>query len=204
MPSSWNLPDGSLHHAVATTAAACDDGTMTRAPSRPAQRITRGPFVLTAIGIYFMSFASQVLLTEPVTLRLSVVPFALFQAILIGVWIALHRRRLRDAGRPTGIVIGVATIYALEIVLLSIVVGLMVSSTGGDGGGAGPHAGILQLFVILYLLTLLAGDPHLGPLQLWIMGFVVVMLVPVAIAVGFSIWAATRPSVQASGTAPTP
>lgn len=160
-----------------------------------AQRIAPGPFVSAALGIYVLSFASQVLLSAPVTAHLSVAPFALAQALLIACWIVLHRRRLHDAGRPAGIVMGIALIYALAVVLLIVIVAWMLSATA-TSGGVGPNAGILQLFVILYLLTLLGGDPSLGALQVWIIGFVAVMALPVVIALGFSVWAATRPSLS--------
>lgn len=165
-------------------------------PSPPSvQRIAPGPFASAALGIYVLSFASQVLLAAPVTSRLSVAPFALAQALLIASWIVLHRWRLHDAGRPTGIVTGIAIVYALEIVLLIVVVAWILSATASSSGGVGPGAGILQLFVILYLLTLLSGDSSLDMLQLWIFGFVAVMAVPVVIALSFSVWAALRPSI---------
>jgi len=163
-------------------------------PSAP--RIAPGPFVSAALGIYVLSFASQVLLAAPVTSRLSVAPFALAQALLIASWIVLHRRRLHDAGRPAGIVTGIAIIYALEVVLLIVLVAWILSATAGSSDGVGPNAGILQLFVILYLLTLLSGDPSLGALQVWIFGFVAVLAVPVVIALSFSVWAALRPSIS--------
>jgi uncharacterized membrane protein YhaH (DUF805 family) len=161
-------------------------------------RLARGPFAAAAIGIYALSFASQVLLSPPVTGRMSVLPFVVAQAVLIGIWIVLHQRRLRDAGRPGGTAIGVAMVYALEIVLLTLLVWLMLSAVPADGGGAGSEATILNLFVILYFLSLLTGDPSLGALQVWVMGFVVLMVLPVLIALGFSLWAGTRPSVMQS------
>jgi uncharacterized membrane protein YhaH (DUF805 family) len=167
--------------------------------SRSPQRITRGSFVVTAIGLYFLSFASQILLAAPVTRHASVFAFAAAQIVLIAVWLALHRRRLRDAGRPLGIATGVAIVYALEVLFLIIVVGLMLSSSATDG--AGPNASILQLFVIIYLLTMLTGDPSLGPLQLWIFGFVVLMALPIVIALGFSIWTAILPSAAGESDA---
>jgi hypothetical protein len=173
---------------------------MSPSSPRSPQRVGRSAFVVTALGVYFLSFASQVLLTAPVTRHLSVVPFALAQAVLIAVWIVLHRRRLCDAGRPIGIVSVVALIYASEMALLTIAIAVMTWSSGSTAGGVGPDADILQLFVILYLMTLLAGDPSLGALQIWIIGFVVIMLIPIAIALGFSIWAATLvPKVGTAG-----
>jgi uncharacterized membrane protein YhaH (DUF805 family) len=172
---------------------------MTHAPSPKATaRLARGPFALAVTTVYLASFASQVLLSPPVTSYLSVAPFALAQAVLIVIWVVLHRRRLHDAGKPTGIVIGVALVYALEVVLLAILVGLMLASTPSTTDGVGPGAPILNLFVLLYFLSLLTGDASLGVLQIWITGFVAVMLLPVAIALGFSIWAATRPTAAAA------
>jgi hypothetical protein len=133
------------------------------------------------------------LLSAPVTARMSVVPFVLVQIVLIAVWIVLHRWRLHDAGRPTGIVIGIAMIYALEVVLLTLLIWI-VSVPSGTSSFADDGAGIFHLFTILYLLAVLTGDSGLGVLQIWLMGFAAVMLLPILIALGFSLWAATRPS----------
>lgn len=170
------------------------DGAM----SLPAQnvstgRLARGPFLLAIGMVYLASFVSQMLLSAPVTGRLSVLPFIVAQAVLIWLWIELHRRRLRDAGRPTGIVFGIAMIYVLEVVLLVLLVWLVFVSPA-TSGGASTESSIFQLFVLLYLLGSLSGDPTFGALQVWLFGFVAVMLLPVAIALVFSVWAATRPS----------
>jgi uncharacterized membrane protein YhaH (DUF805 family) len=154
-------------------------------------RLARGPFTLAVVAVYLASFASQVLLSAPVTAQVSVVPFVLVQVALIWLWIVLHTRRLRDAGRPTGIVIGIAMVYVLELVLLVLLVWLILASAG-PSGGAGSDASIFHLFVILYFLGLMTGDPSLGALQVWMLGFAAVLLLPVAIAVVFSLWTATR------------
>ena len=85
-------------------------------------------------------------------------------------------------------------IYVLEVVLLVLLIWLILASAG-PSGGAGSDAGILQLFVILYFLGLMTGDPNLGALQIWLLGFAAVMLLPVVIAVIFSLWTATRTSL---------
>lgn len=156
-------------------------------------RLAPLPFAVSIVAVYALSFASQVLLAQPTTGAFGVFPFVLVQAALIGAWIVLHRRRLRDAGRPAGIAIGIASVYALEVVLLALSISLLLASTAGTGEGAGPHSTILQLFVILYLLTLLTGDPTLGALQVWIFGILLILFLPVVIAVVFSIWTAMRP-----------
>jgi hypothetical protein len=173
---------------------------MTAQPSPPsrrapeaASRLAPKPFAAAVVAVYLLSFLSQVLLAAPVTERVNVWAFAAAQLVLVVVWVKLHRWRLRDAGRPSGVAIGIAIIYVLEIVLLVLVVGLLLSSAGSSSGGVGPDAPILQFFVILYLLALMTGDPNLGALQAWMIGFAVVMLLPVVIALVFSVWAATRP-----------
>jgi uncharacterized membrane protein YhaH (DUF805 family) len=157
-------------------------------------RLAPLPFVVAVIVVYALSFGSQVLLSPPVTTRLNVFPFAVVQAALIWTWMVLHGRRLHDAGRPAGLAVGIAIVYALQVVLLTIVVWLMLESGAAADGGAGRESNMLHLFVILYLLALLSGDPTFTALQVWIVGFIVLMLLPVAIALGFSLWAATRPS----------
>jgi uncharacterized membrane protein YhaH (DUF805 family) len=167
------------------------------APHPKVGRLARGPFVWAAIAVYLLSFASQMLLSAPVTGRLSVVPFVLVQIVLIWIWIVVHRRRLNDARRSTGIVIGIALVYVLEVVLLTLLIWILTSASGKSGAGdfAGDTAGVFHLFAILYLLASLSGDASLGVLQIWLIGFAVVMFVPVLIAICFSIWAATRPSL---------
>ena len=160
-------------------------------------RLARGPFVLAVAAVYAVSFVSQMLLSAPVTARMSVVPFVLVQIVLIAAWIVLHRRRLHDAGRPTGVVIGIAMIYALEVVLLTLLIWI-VSVPSGTSSFADDGAGIFHLFTILYLLAVLTGDPGLGALQIWLMGLAALMLLPILIAIGFSLWAATRPSQPSS------
>jgi hypothetical protein len=40
----------------------------------------------------------------------------------------------------------------------------------------------------------MSGESGLGPLQIWVVGFAVLMLLPVAIALGFSMWAGMQPN----------
>ena len=162
-------------------------------PSSSSGRLAPAPFALAVIAVYLLSFGSQVLLSPPVTGGLSVLPFVLAQALLIGAWAVLHMRRLRDAGRPTGLAVGIAVMYALEVVLLAILVWLILESTASTTDSAGRESTLLHLFVLLYFSSLLSGDPTMGALQIWVIGFVVVMALPVVIALGFSLWAATRP-----------
>jgi uncharacterized membrane protein YhaH (DUF805 family) len=167
---------------------------MNPSPAHPqTSRLARGPFIVAVVAVYALSFVSQMLLSAPVTSRMSVAPFVLVQIVLIVAWIVLHRRRLHDAGRPAGIAIGIAMIYALEMVLLTLLIWI-VSAPSGTSNFADDGAGVFHLFAVLYLLGVLSGDPNLGALQIWLMGFAVVMFLPILIAICFSVWAATRPS----------
>jgi uncharacterized membrane protein YhaH (DUF805 family) len=156
-------------------------------------RLARGRFTFAVIVVYALSFVSQMLLSAPVTARTSVAPFALVQIVLIAAWVVLHRRRLRDAGRPAGIAIGIAIIYALEMVLLTLLIWI-VSAPSGSSTFADDGAGVFHLFAFVYLLGALSGDANLGVLQVWLIGFAVVMFLPILIAICFSVWTATRPS----------
>lgn len=150
--------------------------------------------MLAAIAVYGISFLSQGLLTAPVTKLVSVVPFLIVQIVLIWLWIVLHRRRLRDAGRPSGIAIGIALLYALEVILLALLIWMLTAPAEQTGDAAG----IFHLYLLLYLIGSLSGESNLAGLQYWLMGLVALLLMPAAISVMFSLWAATRPSVVSS------
>ena len=159
-------------------------------------RLSRGRFAAAAIGVYLASFASQMLLSAPVTSRMSVVPFVVAQIVLIWLWIVAHRQRLRDAGRPGGIVIGIALVYALEAVLMTLLIGILTSAGAQDGTSG--EAGLFHLFTFIYLLGVATGESNLAGVQSLLIGFVTVMFLPVLIAIVFSLWAGTRPSAPAT------
>jgi len=150
--------------------------------------------VLAATGVYGASFLSQGLLTAPVTKLFSVVPFLVMQVVLIWLWVVLHRRRLRDAGRPSGLAIGIAILYALEVILMALLIWMLTAPAEQTGDAAG----IFHLYLLLYLIGSLSGESNLAGLQYWLMGLVGLMLLPALISVIFSLWAATRPSADSA------
>jgi hypothetical protein len=185
MPSSWNLLED---HATIS-------GMSLRALLLPSGRLAPRPFTIAVIVLYAIIFASQMLLSSAVTARGGVWPFVAAQALLIWVWIVLHRRRMHDAGRPTGLVIGIALAYAVEIILIVAMAWLILASAANSSG---EQVTVLHVFIFIYLLGLMSGDPHFGALTIWLYGFVVLLLVPIVAAFGLSLWAATRPSVPAA------
>ncbi len=166
---------------------------MTQTAPQPSERtLPPGPFVVAVILVYIVSFASQMLLSPPVTSRMHVVPFVLVQIVLIVLWLKLHIFRLRDAARRTGPAFVVAILYTLEVVIFTVLVSLIISAAGTNPDGSARDATILHLFVVLYFFSLLTGDPALGVLQVWVMGFAVLMLLPIAIGLLYTVWVATR------------
>jgi uncharacterized membrane protein YhaH (DUF805 family) len=183
---------------VASALAAWHDHAMIALPPRPTltpdARLERGRFVLAAIAVYSACFISHGLLTAPVTKLFSVVPFLVVQTVLIWLWVVLHRQRLRDAGRPSGIVIGIALLYAIEVILLALLIWVLTAPAEQSGDAAG----IFHLYLLLYLIGSVSGESNLAGFQYWLTGLVGLRLLPAAISVIFSLWAATRPSVAVS------
>ena len=162
--------------------------------------LQRGPFTIAVVGVYVLSFLSQGLLGAPVIRQSGFWPFALLQAVLIWVWYVLHARRLHDAAHSAGLAIGIACIYSLGIVLLLCIAAVLGSGETDNNAVTGGEA-LLAFFTVFYLLALFSADPSLGVFGYWLMGFLALLLLPVAIAFGFSIWTGTRPSVALAPSA---
>src|SRR5262245_24756257 len=157
-------------------------------------RLTPRPFAVAVIVVYVASFLSQALLSAAVTHWVGLWPFALLQAALTWIWVALHVKRLRDAAKSSGLAIGIACLYGLAVVLLLLVLAMIVASESSSNA-LQTGQGLIRLFLVVYLFAMLLGSPDLGVMTYWLMGFAALLLTPVAIAFGYSIWAGTRPSV---------
>jgi uncharacterized membrane protein YhaH (DUF805 family) len=158
----------------------------------PSGRLQPWPFAIAVVVVYLISFVSQALLSSPATAQVGIWPFAVLQVLLTWVWFVLHVQRLRDARQSTGTAAGVAIVYALAVVLLLMIMAMFAeaNTTPIQDGARGLH-----LFALIYLISVMTNDPLLGGAGYWVAGFLVLILAPVVIAFGFSIWAATRPSV---------
>jgi uncharacterized membrane protein YhaH (DUF805 family) len=155
-------------------------------------RITPRPFARAVVAVYATAFLSQLLISPPVMLRIGLAPFALVQAIAMWAWFCLHAKRLRDADRPIGPVGAIAALYALAMILLLLIVTLVVGTALGgvvERNGAGT-----DVLISSYLVTALAGDPDPGMFAYVATGILALTFAPMLIAMGFSIWAGTRPS----------
>lgn len=158
-------------------------------------RLAPKPFALGAVAVYLASFLSQFLLAAPITARASVVPFLAVQIVIAWFWYSLHVRRLRDAGRPTGSAIALTILYALAIVLLLLVM-LAIDAPGQPTGPeTTPYASVFQIFLLLFLVGTILGDPNLGMFGYVILGVIALVMLPLVIAIVYTVWAATRPRV---------
>ena len=152
----------------------------------PSGRIARNPFALGAVPVYALIVATY--LSQPLHMRTGVAPFALAQLVLTYAWYVLHARRLRDAGYGTGWAFVIAFLYCLGVALF-LLVDQVISVTQPQSGSI--------IMIVLFVLFLYAVLGYHTPLLGFALGFVFVIVTPLLIALGFSIWAGTRPPLPA-------
>ncbi len=159
-------------------------------------RLSRGQFAIAVVAVYFLGLASQGLLIRPVVARAGLFPFVIFHGALLWVWFAIHAKRLRDAGRGIGSAVGIAIVNVLAITFLLMVISFLVSPVEGQPGETA--GGVIGTWMVLiFLIEIFSGAPDLGWLGRVLMVIVGIAMLPVLLAIGFSIWAGTRPSQQA-------
>ena len=87
-------------------------------------------------------------------------------------------------------------LYALAIALLMLLIGPLV---GADvGGSEAPSARFADLWVILLLVAAFTGQGSVDFFYFLSLGMLGLILIPVAIALGFSIWTGTRPAAASA------
>jgi uncharacterized membrane protein YhaH (DUF805 family) len=156
----------------------------------PFGHTARNPFALGAVLVYVLIVASYLLVSQPVVTRSGVAPFALVQVALAYAWYALHARRLRDAGYGTGWALAIAILYCVGVALFLLLAQFVsVLDNGKD------RSAFIFLLVVLFLISVFSGDPsHLVNVALVLL---FVIGTPLLIALGFSVWACTRPPLPA-------
>jgi len=156
-------------------------------------RLGPRPFAIGAILIYAASLASQTLISAPVVTRAGFWPFAAAQATLLWAWYALHAKRLRDAEQDIGTAAGIATLYALAMVLLLFVAFFIRVGAPASEELAGSPARWLGP-----LSFGLVGSGEFAGLGAILTAFVLAAFVPAAVALAFSVWTGTRPRAAAA------
>jgi uncharacterized membrane protein YhaH (DUF805 family) len=153
-------------------------------------------FVLAVAGLYLVALATQTLTTQAVIAKAGLWPFVATQILLTWVWYALHAKRLRDAGYSAAPAAGVAAVYVLALVLFLIVAASFFALPDSHGNDPSTTSA-LTLLLLLYIFTILFARPDFGLVWFIVTGLLMMSLLPVIVALGFSLWAATRPSVEA-------
>jgi uncharacterized membrane protein YhaH (DUF805 family) len=158
-------------------------------------RLSRGQFAIAVIAVYCLGLASQGLLIMPIVARAGFFPFIILHAVLLWVWFAIHAKRLRDCGHGIGSAVGIAIVNVLSIIFLLMVISFLVSPVEGQPGEIA--GGVIGTWMFLiFLVEVFSGAPHLGWLGRVLMVIVGIAMLPILLAVGFSIWAGTRRSLR--------
>lgn len=154
-------------------------------------------FLVAAIVLYAVGAASHLLTAPDVIVRAGPWPFAAIQALLIWLWFVLHSNRLRDAGLGPGLAAGVSVLYALSVALLVIVEASFAGTISGQTGDAKAASG-LELILVVAIIALLLNSPHYDLTSTVVAILLAVEFIPIVLALGTTVWAATRPSRDAS------
>ncbi len=160
----------------------------------PSGRLAPPAFTLAAAVVYIAGVGSQWLTTVDVIARAGLWPFIAAQAALIWIWFALHAKRLRDAGRGVGLAGGVSLLYVLSVVLLIVVAASFVNTSGtvSDANAASAFG----LLLVASIITILLGSPHYDFAWVMVTILTLMALAPAVVALVFTLWTATRPSVE--------
>jgi len=148
-------------------------------------RLGRRHFWLALAAVYLASIASQWLLTDSVTARSGIWPFAVVQAAILWSWAVLHIKRLRDAGRPAAGAIGVAILYGLSLGLFLLLVAVFFTESDVPGAAA------FGFFLVLAILGMLF-SPDLGIFTAILKILVLIAGLPVVISMVFSLYTGLR------------
>jgi hypothetical protein len=162
----------------------------------PAGLLRPGAFIAAAIVVYVAGAASHLLTAPDVIVRAGPWPFAAIQALLIWLWFTVHGKRLRDAGVGAGLAAGVSLLYALSVVLLVIVEASFATAISGQALDAKAASG-LELILLVAIMAVLLQSSHYDLTWVVVAILLAIEFIPMALAIGTTIWAATRPSRQA-------
>jgi uncharacterized membrane protein YhaH (DUF805 family) len=158
----------------------------------PAGRLEPRPFITGAIGVYLVGVGAQLLTTADVAWHVGLLPYVAVQCVLVWIWYCLHGKRLHDAGRSSGLAVGVGLFYLLSVVLLLIVTDSFMPTSSQSLGNA-DAAGALWMAMLVYVVTMLAGSSQYG-IPLVVAFLIAQAFLPIIVALAVTVWAATLQS----------
>jgi uncharacterized membrane protein YhaH (DUF805 family) len=156
-------------------------------------RIAPKPFWLCAAATYLAGFAAQLLLIPEVMARGGVWPFVVVQGVLIWAWLAVHIKRLRDAGQGAAGAIGVALIYALAIALLLLLIAFLTNPTA-SGEVQEDHVSAAGLLLTVVIFSLLF-SPDFGVFMTILKVIIFIACLPAIVSLVFSVVTGLRKSL---------
>jgi len=156
----------------------------------PAGRLEPRPFIIGAIGVYLAGAGAQLLTAADVAQRVGLLPYVAVQSVLVWIWYCLHAKRLHDAGRSSGLAVGVGLFYLLSAVLLLIVTDSFMPTSDQLFGNA-DAVGALWFTMLIYVVSVLAGSsPYAVPIVVAVL--IAQAFLPIVLALAVTVWAATR------------
>jgi uncharacterized membrane protein YhaH (DUF805 family) len=158
-------------------------------------RLAPKPFSICVLAIYVAGFAAQLLLIPEMMARGGVWGFVFVQGVLIWAWLAVHIKRLRDAGQGAAGAIAVALIYALAIVLLLLLIAFLTNpnATGAPVDQPGDRAAV-GLFLVIVIFSLLF-SPDFGVFMTILKLIIFIACLPAIISFAFSVVTGLRKSL---------
>ena len=115
-------------------------------------------------------------------------PYVAVQFVLVWIWYCLHSKRLHDAGRSSGVAVGVGLFYLLSVVLLLIVTDSFMPTSDQLLGNA-DAVGALWFAMLIYVVSVLAGSsPYAVPLVVAVL--IAQAVLPIVLALAVTVWAA--------------
>jgi len=156
----------------------------------PAGRREPRAGIIGAIGVYLAGAGAQLLTAADVAQRVGLLPYVAVQSVLVWIWYCLHAKRLHDAGRSSGLAVGVGLFYLLSAVLLLIVTDSFMPTSDQLFGNA-DAVGALWFTMLIYVVSVLAGSsPYAVPIVVAVL--IAQAFLPIVLALAVTVWAATR------------
>jgi uncharacterized membrane protein YhaH (DUF805 family) len=156
-------------------------------------RLAPSPFARAVLALYFLALLSLVLVSRPVLAQLGPAPFALVQALVAWSWFCLHAKRLRDTGTEIGAAIAIAILYGLAV-LLFMLIAILISELMSKDPTAAPGVDLADWLIMFLFIGALIREPNAGLFGYVAIAVLLLILVPLILAVGFSVFAFGRPS----------
>jgi uncharacterized membrane protein YhaH (DUF805 family) len=164
----------------------------------PQGRLKPRPFIYGAVAIYLLGVFSQWLTVPDVLTRAGLWPFIALQVVLICFWFVVHAKRLHDAGRTAGLATGVALLYVLSLALLLIVADSFFNTSEGLMANASATSA-LGLILLFYIVATLLGSMQYDLAWVVVAILTLLAMLPIVVTLVFTVWAATRPSIEPAG-----